>query len=377
MKIRVLAVTTSDRMAGAEKNIFDLLRSLDKDKYQVKLVILKHESNGFLKELCQEIGIPAEIIGIQSKWQVYKIIHLWNIIRKFHPDILESFLFFDNQVTRIMGRLLGVKIIISGLQNIEVRRPWWRNLTDRLTVPLADAVISNSDAGANFYINQGYVRPEKVFIAKSGIDTAQLFDLQSVCIRNDDTRIIFGISIPKGFTVLYTVGFLTTQKGTKHLIRALKILKDHGRNIICFIAGEGDLLDSLKQQAENLGISDSVHFLGYQKASYQYLPLVDLFVLPSLWEGLPNVIIEAMASHTLVVATDVGGVSEIVKDEKTGFLAIPGDPEILAQRIERALDLSKEDRVQIVEAAYQHIINNFSVESMVKKYTECYEHFLE
>ena len=370
-------VTTSDRMAGAEKSIYDLLRLIDQNTYEPRLVIFKHEKNGELTDKVRALGIRTESIGIQLKWQFFKLVKLWKVIREFRPDILESFLYFDNQVCRLMGRLAKVPVVISGLQNIETKQSTFRKFVDQLTARYVDAVVSNSDAGKDLYVSRNYLPPEKVFIAKSGIDLEQLKELQSHHVRNDLHRLVFEIEIPKDHQVLFTVGFLTEQKGTIYLIRALKCLKDHGRKIICFIAGQGHLQEMFDREVRELGISDTVHFLGYVKSSYQYLPLFDMFVLPSLWEGLPNVIIEAMASRVLVVATNVGGVSELITDGVTGFLSKPADAQEFAWKIEQALDLPTNVRARILESAYQHIIKSFTTESMVAAYISCYEHLLQ
>ncbi len=369
-------VTVSDRMAGAEKSIYDLIRLIDKTKYDVRLVIFKHEANGELAEKVRELGIPVDLVYLQSKFQVFKILKLWKIIQEYKPDILESFLYFDNQVCRLMGKLAKISVVISGLQNIETKQSAFRKLIDRLTMHYTDAVISNSDAGKKLYINRGYLSADKIFIAKSGVDIDLLKVLQSQQVRNNMNRKVFDVSIPEGYGVLFTVGFLVEQKGTEYLIRALKTLKDQGKKVICFIAGQGHLQSMLENLAQELGISENVYFLGYVKASYQYLPLIDVFVLPSRWEGLPNVIIEAMASRVPVVATDVGGVSELVIDNVTGFLSEPMNVSAFAEKITQVLDLPAEERARILDAAYDHIVQSFTTDTMVAAYTSCYEQLL-
>ena len=273
----------------------------------------------------------------------------------------------------IGGESRNIPIIISGLQNIETKQAAFRKFVDRLTVRCVDAVISNSDAGKDLYVRRNYLSPEKIFIAKSGIDLEQLRELQSRHTRDSHYRSAFGISIPEDHHALLTVGSLTEQKGTIYLLQAMKLLREHGYKVVCFIAGQGDLKEILEQEAMRLGISETVHFLGYVVSSYQYLQLFDLFVLPSLWEGLPNVVIEAMASRVPVVATNVGGVHELITDGVTGFLCPPTDANAFAKKIEQAIDLPADVRAHILDAAYEHINRSFTTDSMVAAYVACYE----
>jgi hypothetical protein len=131
LKKRLLIVTTSDLIAGAEKSIYDLLRCINRSQYDLRLVVLKHEEGGDLVQKVKDLGIHAELIGIQSKIQFYKLIQLWKIIKEFRPDILESFLYFDNQIVRVFGKLARVPAVISGQQNAYFKGGWLRNFIDR------------------------------------------------------------------------------------------------------------------------------------------------------------------------------------------------------------------------------------------------------
>lgn len=373
---KILLVTTSDRMAGAEKNIVDLLTHINREKYEPRLLVLQKDPNGQLVVLARELGVQADWIGLQKKWQFYKLHKLWNIIRTWKPDILESFLFFDNQVCRILGTLLRVPFIISGQQNVETKRSWLRNISDRLTIHFADKVISNTDAGGKWYVDHGYVRQDKICIAKNGVDIEKLHALQARHEKTKNERIIFGHRVPAGIHTTISVGFLTEQKGIIYLLDALRILKDRNIQIQSFIIGDGVLRESLEQYAKDTGIDHMVHFVGFQKASYQYLQLFDAFIMSSLWEGLPNVIIEAMASNIPVVSTAVGGIPEVITNGVTGILIQSGNAQLLADAIQKEMQLSPDQRTAMVTAAFERIQKYFSVQSMVASYEHCYEELL-
>ena len=371
---KILLVTTSDRMAGAEKSIFDLLRLADKNKYDFMLVVFKHEKNGELVKKVSELGIKVESLNMNSKWQFFKLVKLWNILKSFKPDILESFLFFDNQICRIFGKLLGVKYIISGQRNVETKRGFFRNLIEKLTINFVYIVISNTEAGKDFYVRNNYLPESKVLVIRNGLDIDRLKFLQSN-INDKEIENIFNLSLFKNIPKIIMVGYLKEQKGVLYLIQAVKILKEKGIMLECYIVGQGYLENNLKNEVALAKVDDRVHFVGYLDGAYKYFKFFDLFVLPSVWEGLPNVILEAMASKLPVISTSVGGVPEIIKDGENGFLVEPQSPELIADKIEFFLSLEKVKIDKIKESAYKTVKENFSIESMVKGYETCYDKY--
>lgn len=370
-KKRILFVTTSDRMAGAEKGIFYLLKSINKSKYDPYLVVIKNEKNGSLIEEVQKLGIKAVSLKINSKWQALKIFKLWKIIKNYNPDILESFLFFDNFVCRIFGKIAGIKMIISGQRNVETRRSAIRNLLDRLTINFADLIISNSEAGKSFYVDKKIFPIDKIKVINNGID---IEDLEKQQTENEINKMEFFKNFHSIFSPkIVMIGFLTKQKGVTYLIRAMEILKKRGISASCFIIGKGDQEEKLKNEVRERQMEEEVHFIGYLPKAFKYLRFFDIFVLPSVWEGQPNVLMEAMASKLSVVATKVGGIPEIIKDGENGFLVNPESGKDLAEKIQKVISLKKEEREKMKESAYLLMKNQFSIDSMAREYEKYYE----
>ena len=324
------------------------------------------------------MGIDAECIGIQSKWQFFKLARLITVLRETRPDVVESFLFFDNLVARVFGTLFKVPVIISGQQNAYLKRGFLRNLADRITMPFADIVISNSEAGKKWYVDRGYASSQKIHVLRSGIDMQHLAMMQAEHHQHSEGngRELFGVHVPASSHTAFSIGFLTEQKGFSYLIRAARILKDRSVSVHFFIVGEGVLRPDLEALASAEGVLDRVHFLGFCENAAAYLPLFDLFVLSSLWEGMPNVAIEAMASRIPVVATDVGGVGELL-NENTGVLVRPGDAEVLADGVRHMIELPTATRDVMIEGAYREIFEHNTVEQMVRGREKLYEKILE
>ncbi len=370
--LKIVLVTTTDLMAGAEKNIYDLLLHLDRTRYVPYLVVLKNDPNGALVQKAQSLGVETYSVGIQSKWQIFRLVRLWGLLRRIRPDILESFLFFDNIVCRIFGRILCIPVVISGQQNVETQRTFLRAEADRLTIGLADAVISNTDAGKRLYVDRGYLPAERIVVAKNGVDLGALREKQAAHVRQEP-RVLFGRTVPSGTFAILSVGFLTEQKGMRYLIEAAAELAKRNVKIECFIIGSGILRSELELLSRKSGVSDTIHFVGFQKESFQYVHLFDAFVLPSLWEGLPNVIIEALASRVPVIATDVGGVGEVIASGETGILVPPGKPLVLADAIEHLIVMPDHERQAMIDAAYGLVVSELTVDAMVRTYITCYE----
>ncbi len=376
-KTKILLVTTSDKIAGAEKTIFDVLRLIDRKRFLPKLVVFKRDLDGELIERVKELGVTVDCLGIQSKWQFYRLAKFCYIIKKFKPDILESFLFFDNQVARVFGWFARVSFIISGQQNAYAKRSFLRNIIDRITIRFADKIISNSRAGKDWYTSRHYCTQDHVVVIPSGIDIEQLHELQSQHAIVTNPRTIFGITIPNNSLAAVSIGFLTEQKGFDYLIRAARFLKNDMVPVHFFIIGDGPLRESLELLSLEEGVSDIIHFVGFQSGAAQYLDLFDLFVLSSLWEGMPNVVIEAMASRIPIVATNVGGVSELITNKEGGILVEPKNIKLLADGIKTMMYFSQDDRNRIAAHQYERVLNHFSASAMVQAREEIYEQFLE
>lgn len=348
-------------MSGAEKQLFELATRINKSTHKVLVCALRGEQEGELLEKLRAREIATRSLNINSKFQFFKIFKLYSLIREYDPDILESFLFFDNVAARIFGKLAKVPIIISGERNVDVHRSKLRNIFDRFTAPLSDHFISNSEAGKNMLIAREHVPNKKITVIHNGI-----------AFKNNQIRKTSNHNIKKiGF-----VGRLTEQKGLEYLLNAVKKLKDKKRRVTVEIIGDGSERERLEYLACKLGVQNVVYFLERKPQAWHYMQTFDVLVLPSLWEGLPNVLMEAMASYVPVVATTVGGVPELIEDGKNGFLVRPKDASSLAEKLDYVLNMKKVDLEQITQNA-QHIIEKmFSIEKMVREHELLYKELL-
>jgi len=208
-----------------------------------------------------------------------------------------------------------------------------------------------------------------VQVIHNGIDTVPLSDTR----REPKLREALGIS-PEA-PIIGTLGNLYTVKGHVYLIRAAKIVLERRPDTHVMILGRGDLKDSLIAEAKSLEIQDRVHLLGYRDDAHRWLETMDVFTLPSLSEGLPLSLLEAMAAGIPSVVTAVGGMPEVVCDGQTGLIVPPADPNALAGKILFLLE-NPPDAAKMGATGCSHVRKRFSLTRMVAEYCTLYHKIL-
>ena len=265
---------------------------------------------------------------------------------------------------RLKGEL-GIPLVITGhgydVYDLPFRgEPWMERV--RWALSRADAVTTVSGPNRRVLVEKLGVEEEKVHLIPNGV--SKIFRPMD---REEARR---RLGIPVDGAVIVSVGSLIEVKGHEHLIRALKILKDSGLRLEAYIVGEGHLKGRLRDMIASLGL-DGVTLVGPRP--HGEIPLwmnaADLFVLPSLWEGLPTVMLEALACGTPFVGTKVGGVPDVINEE-VGILVEPGSAEELAEAIRRALE-RKWDRDSIARYGSQ-----FYWDRIAERYVDLYERIL-
>jgi len=361
-KIKILYLTTASKLSGTEKMLYELVKGIDKEKYEVMVCTIKDDLSSQLLDRLRKKGIKTACLNLDKKWKVWRVFKLLKIIKNFNPDVLQSFLFFDNILARIFGKLARIQIIISGQRSAETCRSRIRNFFDKITINFADYMVSNSEAGKKIVIKRDGFPEEKIKVIYNGIDLDKTRQLET--------------KKSKKITKIGFVGRLRTEKGLNYLIEAVVILKNKINDFVVLTIGEGPERENLEKLVCKNGVENLICFLGYKEKAWKYMQKFDLLVLPSLWEGFPNVIIEAMVQNVLVVATRVGGVPELIEDNETGFLVEPRDSKALAEKINYVLSLPEEGKKKIMKNARKTVKENFFIEKMVKEYEKLYENLI-
>jgi glycosyltransferase involved in cell wall biosynthesis len=363
--IKILFVIGQLGYGGAERQLVYLASNLDRNKYQVLVCSLS--DNVPLKKELDAAAIETVVIPQVMKPDLTRPLKLFKIAKLFQPDLIHSYLFVADTWSRIVGRILNVPVIISE-RSSQYTEPQIHKILKKLLRSFGDALIANSEEGAKKVLKNCEFEKDVIFIVHNGIDVNQFMFLDKTLIKKDYYQ--FGLN--RNERIIGVVANLKPEKNHEMLLNAFCFIKKRIPNSKLLCIGEGPRKDELVVLSKSLGIEDSVVFAGRRDDIPECLSLMDVLVLPSKWEGCPNVILEAMAANVPVVATDVGGVGEIVKDGKTGWLVQPDDPQELALKIAYVFNnpvLVK----SVCKQAYEYVQKNHSIQRLVNKTTIVYE----
>lgn len=299
------------------------------------------------------------------------LVRLVGLLRRERPSILTSFMYHANLLGRIAGRLSGVPVIVSSIRNENFGGPM-RDRIMRLTDRLADVTTINSYLAGQAVVQRGVVPGRKLRVIPNGIDIARF-------IWTPDIRMAVrrALGVDERDFLWLAVGRLREQKDYPTLLAAFARVSQQRPDAILYVAGQGPLLQTLERLMSSLGLKERVRFLGLRTDIPRLLAAADGFVLASAWEGLPNVVMEAMAAAKPVVATRVGGVPELVEDGISGFLVPPKDDEALARTMLRLMSLPPEVRSTMGEKGRTHVERLYSVDRVVDQWEELFLELLE
>jgi glycosyltransferase involved in cell wall biosynthesis len=212
------------------------------------------------------------------------------------------------------------------------------------------------------------IRPEKIYVVYNGLNVSEVPQHKN----NHSEKEKIGIS---NGPVIGMVGNFRGMKGHDIFIQAAQFLLKIRDDFHFLIVGDGKDRKKYELEVHSSGLKNHFHFLGRIANVYNALNLMDIFVLPSKWEGLPICILEAMVSKIPVIATDVGGIPEIVRKDQTGVLIPPNDPIALKDAVLKLLESSSFSQ-ELVKRAHQEILQKFNQERMVRETVAVYEEFL-
>lgn len=361
-RVKILYLVNSSEIGGAEKSLLLLIDNIDRTKFEISAVCLKG-AGIFTKEL--EIrNIPVFILNIKKK--PLSIFNVYITIKRIKPDIIQSFLFISNIIGRIAGKLAGVKVIISSQRSVDKWRKWYHWKIDRLTSKFTTLIISNSFSGKRVLVEKGKIKPEKIIVIPNGVKSDQK--------RNLYLKREIGFDVEE--TVIGTVGNLREVKDHKTFIKVASEISRKFQSIKFLIAGKGPLERELKKIAELYGLKKKIVFVGFIKEIEKVYSAIDIFVLTSFWEGCPLSILEAMSFGIPVVSFSVGDVPYIIQNGKDGFFVKDRDFTELIEKIKLLLK-NETLRDKIGKNAKEKIKREFTVEKMVKRYTDIYLNLLK
>jgi len=356
---------------GMKEHLCDLVANLDRGMF--KIMVACPPESAIAQDMAA-LGIEVIPLNIKgelspgSDWQVIK--ELRSILRDRRIDILHAHSSKAGLVGRIAALLAGTPVIVFTVHNfifydhmstLKKKIYAW---AERILAHPTCAIITVSRALRDGLIQAEGIDPGKIVTIYNGIDIKPF----EAPVDKDEVR--RKLNLGPG-PVIGTVARLAPQKGVSYLVEAaLRVVQDYP-DARFLIAGDGPLLPELEQQAAGLGISDNIRFLGYRDDIAQLLAVLDVFVLPSVTEGLGLTVLEALAAGCPVVATAVGGIPEIVEFGQTGLLAQAKDSGDIAKQILYLLN-NPDEAARMAATGKAMIKEKFALEPMVRSTTRVY-----
>ncbi len=360
-KIKIIYIIPALDFGGAERIIVDIIKNLNQEKFIVKIICMKR--SGFWGIELKNYGISLILLGQKNGTSLTSLIRLIKILKQENPDIVHTHLFGADFYGSIAARLAGIKYVVSTEHNLNYSEGKIKSIIKIFISKLFNNIIVVSGAVKIYIMKNYFVKAEKILIIYNGIDVNKFS--QSLNVNNQvkkNKNIIIG-----------SIGRLVKQKGFEYLIKAIDKLSD--QNIECLIAGDGESKFLLQEKIKKLGLENKVKLLGWQKDIKSFLNKIDIFVLPSLWEGFGIVILEAGLFKVPVIASRVDGIVEIIEDKKDGLLVTSANSDELAEKIKYLLKNEKFKK-ELANNLYIKVKNNFIIQKIIIQYEQYYENLL-
>ncbi len=352
---------------GAETVLLHLARNIDPSRHRVRVLLLKP---GWLLERLQESHIDTVVIPSKRSWDLSFLGKLIREIRAFNADVIHSHLPGANLYACLAGAVTRTPVIatyhgelhLPGSPDRHVGIKHW------LVRKLASRIVLVADYLRNDFVNIAHFPPSKLSIIYNGIPVGEPdpnFDpvtkRKSVGLSPDD--LVVGI-----------VANFRPPKGYQYFAQAARIVHEQLPFVKFLVVGqgEGEIKQKFETAVADYGLKDNVKLLGFRSDVPELLRAIDLFVLSSISEGLPLSAVEAMAARRPVVATKVGGLSELVQDGTSGYLVPPADASSLANRMIEILK-DKSLRTRMGNIGREIATSTFSLEAMVSNYQLLYD----
>ena len=371
--ISICHVAVGDLWAGAEVQLKVLLSKLvGLTGLDLSVIVL---NEGRLEEEIEALGIPVRVFP-ESRWGSGKIfLELVREFKKSNIQIVHTHKYKDTILAAPAAKVCGIPHVVRTVHGL--REPFQGLQSLKMSVYQAierivhryyvDAIIGVSSQIECTYKAEG--ERFRVTCIRNGID------LDGRSMQTDRWRTRKDLDVDPETSLIGTIGRLTPVKGIRYLLEAATILLRQGAKVKILVVGEGSIRQDLMAQTHSLGITDNVVFLGHREDTDVLMQAMDIFALPSLSEGIPMALLEAMAASRPIVASRVGGIPEIIEDGVDGYLVEPMDVNNLAERCQRLIE-SPDVARKMGEQGRKRVERDFSATAMADRVASVYKELL-
>jgi len=373
-KIRVLEIINNGQIGGGPIHVNLILKSLNRNQFEPFCAC---SPSGDLIQVIQENSIEYFPVSIRKWPNVFSIYKLYRIIKKYQINIVHT----HGGVAGLWGRFAAflagnVAIVhtLHGIHYLNYQNSLLKRILiylERLLSAVTNVVICVAAADEKKIVKFKLAPSEKIRLIRCGIefDSDNVSPTEIIQFRNS-------LGCTSETKLLVNVARLHRQKGQKYLLTAFKEVQQQMPGAKLVIVGDGPERRALEKFVQTQGLAEQVYFTGYRQDIQTILTATDLFVLSSLWEGLPLVIIEAMSQAKPIVATQVDGIPEIIESGKNGLLVPPGDSNQLAAAILRLIQ-HPALAIKLGEAARQKVLADYAIQYMIQKIEKLYVNMMK
>lgn len=362
MKIKLLIILNTLEAGGAENIVLQLCRNLDKEKYQIAVATVM--GGGVLEKEFAALGAQIFIFQKKGKFGFNILKSLRALMRQYKPDIIHTHLWSGDTWGRIAALLENHYILVSTEHNRNEDESVLKKCVKHFLSYFTTQLVASSVAIKSYQVKKELIDAKRIEVIYYGIELER-FPFRGVKVAR------YG----EGPLKLLTIGRLTHQKGQWILLEAMSKFDDIYPDATLTILGEGEMREELQTVAKRLRLDGRVKFLGKVANPQDYLKEADLFILPSLYEGLGVVLLEAMSIGVPVIASDIPAVDEVIENENNGLLFESENSSQLVDdilRIIKNVDLQQ----QLVENARKTVEEKFTVKRMANEYDALYTKLL-
>ena len=371
-------MVTKLELGGAQKQALSLIRHLNKEEYKVFLFtaddgLLMNEAlaiNGITIKRSRFLERPI------NPWKdLFSLFEIYIFIKKKQIDIVHTHSSKAGIVGRLAARLAKVKIIAHTVHGWSFNdyQPFWTRLLyiwlERWIGGFTDRLIVVSHYDQEKGLSKNIASENRYSLIRYGIDYAEFSGKQNAGKARQE------LGIGADDLVVGMIACFKPQKSPGDFVRLVVLIHQSLPRVKFVLVGDGALRENIKDLISEYNLQKNMLLLGWREDIPEILSAIDVFVLTSLWEGLPISVLEAMASHKPVVATDTGGIREVVSENKTGFLVSPHDIKAMAEKVEILLN-DRSLRLKMGNNAYSGLDSNYRLECMVNSTKELYENLI-
>jgi len=374
-KIKIAYILTPITFGGSEKVSLNFLRTVDRENFEIHPILFTRpweDEPHFAREL-HRLSFPFDTIPValnpgSDPWRVLRVSYrLHSLLRKGSYKVVHTHGYFADICGLPVARILGIDTVSTchGFISND-RKLITYNLLDKYVLRMCKTVIAVSENLKNELISSG-IEASRIKVLPNAVTS--LYAKDELDVRRMGKRRSLDIG-PNQFIVGY-LGRLSQEKGLIYLVEAISILRNSGVPVKLLVVGDGPERAGLEKIVKDRELDPIVHFAGFQADAENWLPAFDILVLPSLTEGTPMALLEAMAAGIPVIATAVGGVPKVVADGVNGLLVEPGSSCAISEKIQ-LLWANSDLSMGLGRAGFRTIQNEYNIDKWCRTITNLY-----